>query len=351
MPEANPPRTITWLHLSDLHYCKERTGWDAQRVMRPLIKDLKNMEKAHGLSPDLLFFTGDAAFGEIPGSPLKRQFAGAHKVLEDVRTAFSNAISKENVFIVPGNHDVDSNKALPELTEWLGIQKGIESVQERIDKNNLSWESFMQRLSAYREFLKKHGYSHLLDQPSADPDRLIYGACREVCGIKLGIAGFNTAWSCTKNDEKRKLWCCGSWQAGKIQERIGEVDFAIGLTHHPFGWFTEHEDEQLRGIFERDFAVHLHGHEHAGWVTRANDHLRVAAAAYYEHSEAENGYNFVRLNLDTGEGEVWLRRYDKSGGGWIPRVIANKTNNDGCWHLGKLPFLERFTPPEPVNPK
>ena len=38
-------RTITWLHLSDLHNCKERTGWDAHRVLKPLVTDLKTMEK------------------------------------------------------------------------------------------------------------------------------------------------------------------------------------------------------------------------------------------------------------------------------------------------------------------
>jgi hypothetical protein len=35
--------TLTWLHLSDLHACPQRTGWDADRVLRSLARDLKEL--------------------------------------------------------------------------------------------------------------------------------------------------------------------------------------------------------------------------------------------------------------------------------------------------------------------
>jgi hypothetical protein len=58
----------------------------------------------------------------------------------------------------------------------------------------------------------------------------------------------------------------------------------------------------------------------------------------------ENGYNFVRLDPLHGKGEVWLRRWDKYGGGWVPLVVAdNKTDHDGCWPLPSLTWL-RPTP-------
>ena len=56
---------VTWLHLSDLHVCKPRTGWDAKRVTDTLCADLRKMQEEHGLRPDLIFFTGDAAYGHI----------------------------------------------------------------------------------------------------------------------------------------------------------------------------------------------------------------------------------------------------------------------------------------------
>jgi len=50
----------------------------------------------------------------------------------------------------------------------------------------------------------------------------------------------------------------------------------------------------------------------------------------------------VRLNLETGETEIWLRKFDGDGGGWIPRIIANKTSNDGLWRTDSLPCLLKF---------
>jgi len=50
--------TVTWLHLSDLHICQPKTGWDAARVLEKLRDDLLHMQQAHGLQPDLIFFTG-----------------------------------------------------------------------------------------------------------------------------------------------------------------------------------------------------------------------------------------------------------------------------------------------------
>jgi len=111
--------------------------------------------------------------------------------------------------------------------------------------------------------------------------------------------------------------------------------------HHPPGWFVEHEDGNLRIIIQRDFQFFLHGHEHLGWVEQnADGHVRVAAGACYECSQKENGYNFVRLVLAAGDAAVWLRQYEWQGGGWIPKIIATKTNVEGVWRLARMPWLE-----------
>jgi hypothetical protein len=336
---SNSDRNIAWLHLSDLHNCKARTGWDAHRVLQPLIPDFKKMEQDHGLVPQLLFFTGDAAFGNIgsiSGSTLKEQFDGAQELIETARTAFSVPIPKENVFIVPGNHDVNRDEVTPDQTAWLATQSSS-VVNDLIKKGGKQWQRFMDRLADYREFLTRHGYDHLL----SDATRLVFSEIRELNGTKVGITGFNSAWSCSAEDKKGNLWFGGDWQSGELSHKPGKIDFSIALIHHPFGWFVEQEDTRLRIRFEREFALHLHGHEHLGWVdVKEEGHVRIATGACYDKSDLENGYNFVRLDLVKGRGEVWLRKYDAEGGGWVPRVIASKTDNDGLRRLDKLPWLQ-----------
>ncbi|MCC5657316.1 hypothetical protein LC608_10030 [Nostoc sp. XA010] len=88
-------QTLTWLHLSDIHACKPLTGWDAKRVTDTLCKDLKKMQERYGLRPDLIFFTGDAAFGNIgsgAGKSIAEQFREAHDFLTTVRESFQPAI-------------------------------------------------------------------------------------------------------------------------------------------------------------------------------------------------------------------------------------------------------------------
>lgn len=332
--------TIVWLHLSDLHLCEPKTGWDSYKVLKTLRKDLVHMQDQYGLRPDLMFFTGDAAYGQIgtrPGESLTDQFKDVERFLSGVRTAFRPEVEKANVFLVPGNHDIDRGRTGKDQTYWLDQQTQLDEITEMIRTGNVQWQRYMDRLTAYVGFLRDNGYNHLLD----DPQRLIYAVVREVSGLRVGIGGLNSAWSCCRDKEKGKLWFGGAWQLGHLRSQLEEKDFSIALIHHPINWFVEYEDPHLWREIERDFEFCLHGHEHDRWVTTVDTHTRIAADACYERSESRNGYNFVRLNLESGTGEVWLRRYDPAGGGWIPGVIHGQTNNEGKYALKSLRFLSQ----------
>lgn len=336
--------TIVWLHLSDLHTCKPKTGWDSRRVLQSLRDDLKQLRERHQLQPDLVFFTGDAAFGQVGtdfGQTLADQFKDAGLFFDDVRNCFTPAVARENLFLVPGNHDIDRTAVAQDQIDWLDRQRGLERITELIHSTPVQWRRYMERLAAYTQFLEEGGYNHML----TDQTRLLYSATREISGIKVGIAGLNSAWSCCRDREKGKLWLAGKWQLEHLAAELEAATFTIGLSHHPANWFVEHEEPDVWRVIERDFAFFLHGHEHRGWVEAKGDsHIRIASAACYDRSDRENGYNCVRLMLGTGEAEVWLRKYDLDGGGWIPRVVKDKTDNDGRWTL-KVPFLQERARP------
>jgi len=301
-------RTITWLHLSDLHAGKPGASWDASRVIETLVSDLEKMERDHSLHPDFIFFTGDAAFGQMgsgPGQTLTEQFATAQQFFTSVRQAFTPEIPSANLFLVPGNHDLDRTVVAEDQTFWLDSQKDRSIINKLIEAGRPQWQRYMERLAAYREFLKTNDYSHLLD----DPERLVYAAVRQAAGVTVGIGGFNTAWSCCRDGEKSKLWMGSQWQLEQVHSKLGQAAVSIVLMHHPSNWLSEYEDPDFGHDLERDFRFILHGHEHAEWVTTGSDgYTRIAAGACYEHSDKENGYNLVRLDLETGQGQIWLRK-------------------------------------------
>jgi predicted MPP superfamily phosphohydrolase len=173
----NTTHSIVWLHLSDLHLCEQQTGWDCHRVLEPLRKDLQEMESEHGLKPDLIFFTGDAAFGNLSTSSMTDQYGQVAQFLDSVRKAFSVEVPKQNVFLVPGNHDVDRQEVTQQQTEWLrNPARTASEITKLIQTGNREWKAYAARLHAYRGFLETHGYGHLLQ----DPERLLYAAVREV---------------------------------------------------------------------------------------------------------------------------------------------------------------------------
>ncbi len=322
---------ITWLHLSDAHLCKQKTGWDSRRILHALRTDLQKVQKDFALSPDLIFFTGDLVFGDLPGTPISTQFRDAYEFLESVRRLFAKEIPADKLFLVPGNHDVNRNRILDFHADYLD-RLGTDVVNRWLRDTPSEWTSVIARLEDYKNFLEESGYNHLL----TDARRLICTQILKVNDIRLGIAALNSAWSSGRDSEQGRLRF-GRWQVETALEALEASDLKLVVTHHPADWFSEFEKTEISLGFERDFDFHLHGHEHFNWVQQVNEHIRIGAGACYDRSDRENGYNLVRLDIENGKGEVFLRRYDKDGRGWIPRIVANQTDNYGRWHLNLRP--------------
>jgi tetratricopeptide (TPR) repeat protein len=347
-------RTITWLHISDLHTNNPRYGWDYDQVTDNLVLDLKTMERDHGLLPDFIFFTGDAAFGRKESESeaiLVEQYNRAAQFLQTVRTAFSHEIPIGSAFLVPGNHDIDSLRHNEALTAWLNSTPAIQAIYDLIHKGTGIWPQFMEKLATYGQFLTINGYGHLIETGPDGirvPDRGIYCVTRECHGIKVAVAGLNSAWSSAGKGsvEKAKLRLGGRRQLGFLREELKNAHVMIALMHHPINWFHADEDPSFEGELQAKFHFFLHGHEHANRVLTTEQYVRIGAGACYENDDKETGYNFVRLCLDEGHGEVWLRRYNPDdGGGWIPYTTTSSfINNDGLREL-KLDWMSSLPLP------
>lgn len=343
-------RTITWLHLSDLHACTPNSGWDAKRVLESLRRDLRRMRDDQKLVPDLIFFSGDAAFGHLgseKGKAIGDQFREAHDFLTAVREEFSPAVPQRNVFLVPGNHDVNRTVITSFETKWIEEMRSLDEIERIMREAKTDWQQLTRRLHDYGHFLQSSGYEHLLTQP----EHLIYADLREVAGVRIGIGGFNSAWSSrgAGREEIGKLWMAGRFQLETVLKALPPHDLRIALIHHPGNWLVPEENQNPKFFDElhRDFHFVLHGHEHNQWVRQdaSNQHTILSAGACHEWSTTKNnGYSFVRLNLDTAQGEVWLREYESKGGGWRPCVVTDKTNNDGLWPLDLTKLLMSLKP-------
>lgn len=344
VPKGQP---IVLLHLSDAHLCPTLTGWDAERVLDPLVLDLSSMEREFGLQPSLIIFSGDIVFGQLPSSTITDQFKYASSLLKRIRTSFTRPIPLSNIFVVPGNHDVDRTKVNAGDTNWLDDLFGSHPDQAHDEVNNLlqrmpdRWTSIAQRLRGFGRFLEDAGLKHLID-PSA---RFCGGHIRQLSGHRLGIVTLNSSWSSCRRQEKGKLWL-GRWQIGAALQSIKGADFSLALCHHPINWLNHLEDPLILREIENSFDFFMHGHEHDAWVREVprpgrGTHVTVAAGACYDSSSRENGYSFIRIFPVEDRVEIFMRRYEASGGAWVPRIIPGRTDKEGCWKIEPMGWVDR----------
>lgn len=331
-------RKLTWLHLSDFH-ARKRNDWDARQIIDALVINLKQMQKDFGLRPDLIFFTGDLAFGSTSGENMDDQYRIARDFLEAIRKAFNPEIPVRNLYLVPGNHDVDREEILPEQTEWLRQpNRTLDEINSVMSHGKKQWRSIMERLSNYRNFLTSYNLLHL----RPDDPHLIWTDAQEIHGVRIGIVGLNSAWSCADKLDKAKIWLGGDWQIGQLKQRIGPVDFTFALIHHPGNWLTVSEDPAVMRRIKQEFEIVLHGHEHQEWIEFNDDgRMVISAGACYEASWMANGYNFGQIDFDQQVGGIWLRQWDNIGRGWVSLNIAKKTK-DGFRKFPKLIWLENL---------
>ena len=327
-----------WLHLSDIHFHR-KDNWRDERARKGLLAYLGDMFKNGEFPrPDLVFCTGDIAFGETGAEDLAKQYASAQAFFTDllkVCGAPNEPLAIGRLFVVPGNHDINRGAVNEDAQAGLvGLaqesRRNMDRINSRLDKKPNPFLDAMKRLAAYEEFVKT-----FLPHQADKEGRCFYARVVEVAGVKLGIAGFNSAWSCSGPEDDRNLWLGADWQFNRALHDLAAAEVRIGLIHHPIDWLNEAEREVATKRMAGEFDFWLHGHAHNAWVEALGNHVRIGAGAVGAAVSDEFGVNLVRLALPQagrvtaagGKSAVHLHQFR---GGWTIQPIAGQAPS-GIW--------------------
>ncbi len=311
---------ITWLHLSDWH--QKGPDFDRKVVRDALLKDLRERQNIDPslAQVDFIVFSGDLAFS---GQPAEYEAAWKN-LLAPVLDA--TQCKPERLFIVPGNHDLDRDHVYemlpPELQKPLNsdalVQKWLSS-----SRRPRALEPF----AAYCDFVNKY-----LDQPSPE-----YASVKhmDVGGIRVALLGLNSAWMCARNkdkdgevDDERHL-VIGEPQIYDPLNEIADTEIKIAVMHHPIEWLAEFDRTRVKSRLGQKCHFILRGHEHEPQVNIAKgtggDCVIIPAGACYDRRTAENprytnAYNWVHLDLATGQGVVYMRQWCDQQNVWIEGI-------------------------------
>jgi hypothetical protein len=253
--------------------------------------------------PDLVFLTGDMAFG---GTELE------YRNLED---AFINRLKEVlptncPLFTVPGKHDVDRDRGIkPRL--WIGDAEEAKKFQAPDEAGaRKRTDILLPRFTAYSEFdtrVANWGRDWLRSEAGS-----VWWSS-EIHGTKITIVGINTAWLCQDNQD----W--GRLSPGRylLEHAIGEAqtenpELLIVLGHHPLSALAiEHEPsgdgQRIRQRLAQANAIYLHGHLHRNGNDKIGDALRTtltiqAPSAFQAHDDERwrNGILWGEANLESG---------------------------------------------------
>lgn len=304
----NIPGTLTWLHISDAHL-RPQENYSANVVIQKLLKDIRKCIQEYDLKLDFIAFTGDAAF------------SGKSKEYDMVRTFLDNllaatGLSRERLFIVPGNHDVD-RELISTGARIIGGSLSDRNSTNAILTTPCDRQMVFRRFGGYAAFVNGYFRGHV----HFDDEHFFYVRTLELAGRHVALLGINTAWLCTSDQDKANGLLIGEYQARTALEQTEGADLKVALIHHRLDYLKEFDQDDSASLILDNCNFVLHGHLHQAAINQLsspeNRSMIIACGACYETREYPNKYNFVCIDLSRNSGVIYLRRhYDERGGFW-----------------------------------
>ncbi|MBR1154619.1 metallophosphoesterase [Bradyrhizobium sp. JYMT SZCCT0428] len=315
---------MLFLHFSDIHFRKTEVGQpdDPNKALRSdIIEDVKRMRAEIGRPAQGIWLTGDVAFA---GQAEEYDFA--YRWLEETLCPAAGC-SIEDVFVIPGNHDVDrkveagpapvnarqslrnkpADQLDAEIGRWMRDKLSANLIFGPIENYNRFAAKFLCPLRAYIDGGKD--VDDLPARPFATRDLILED------GSTMRLWGFNTVLVSDASDAENTMLVDPA--AAQIEHEDGVCH--VVMAHHPFNWIKNRRAFEDR--CNRMAKIQLFGHEHTRRVEEGKRHLRIRAGAMHPEKDQPDwkpGYNWIDVSVATTDErrlnvQLWVRQYEVDG--------------------------------------
>lgn len=218
-------KSISWLQFSDLHILKS-VDWN---LMMNSYRSL-----AERLHPKFIVITGDY---RLKNSQENYDYSDTLRFLKEITAIF--AVEKEDVFLLPGNHDVEDYEFRDEsIRRIVDEAKNSEKYIEYLSKS----QNLKMAFKGYSEFVKRFYGDEVNDDRINNPDDVM---CLVWKG-KINIIILNTALISDGNKEHGEIIDINALSKIKINNELP----TLVLGHHDFNSICESQKERMVRIFE-----------------------------------------------------------------------------------------------------
>lgn len=237
-------------------------------------------------------FTGVLITGDIAFAGTKEEYTAGEKWLAKICKILG--CPAENVWMTPGNHDVDRSVINDSPT--------IEAIQNKLRPRDASYidqeiEKFFKKdksakillftpMEQFNEFAGKYGCKIDADNPNWSHDHHLND------GSILRLHGINSCLISSEHDDDAE----NKLVVGTHQVSLTRDDGVayVTLCHHPPQWIKD--QEIMEQYLNQRAVVQLYGHKHKQKVERINDSIRVSSGAMHPDRREPNWeprYNFI----------------------------------------------------------
>jgi len=276
---------------------------DPDRPFRTeLVRDVRRRVAALG-AVDAILLVGDVAY-----SGRAEEYSAALAWLTELAAAAGCSLN--DVFVVPGNHDVDRD-VIKRQTTVRNAQQAI--ISARVDRrpNDLleqfsdlhSGAALLSPISAYNEFAARFNCQVYA------PEKLFWHQERSLGAYRLRFYGLTSTLLSSAGVPSGREDTRTSLYLSPLQTVLDPVEGVINavLCHHPPDWFMD--QDEVEDAFRGRAALHFFGHKHRQRMYIDPGYVRFAAGAVNpDRNETgwEPGYNLIALSIDDDAGQRWL---------------------------------------------
>ena len=310
---------LTWIHISD--WCQK--GIDSNFVFRNAL--IYDIEKRTSINEELAKIDFIIVSGDIAYSGQDTEYMAAIEQFFDPILNICD-LGRDRLFIIPGNHDLNRDEfdLLP-----AALLKPLES-EEEIH----SWlgddrrkERLLEPFRAFTKFVSEY----------TGQDRPDYASIRiwQISGRKIAVLGINSAWMCGRGKDENGISndkgfvLVGEPQIKDSLDIISDADIKIAVLHHPLEWLAEFDRILIEDYLTQRCDFVLHSSKGSKAVPRASNSAEciiIPAGGDFIDRKMEytfNSYNYVHLDLETGIGSIFQRKWNTSQIRWIEKWVQD----------------------------
>ena len=293
------------LHLSDIHACQKNEK-DLDDLVVSLKKDLEILLERNHVKIGLICLTGDLINS---GDNSDEEILIVYEHLLRPLIEYLH-LSNDNVFIVPGNHEVKRSK-IKQFVEngLLATLKSEEDISHFISSGDYGEST--DRIDYFEKDIG--GWFH---HSPLFANNFAHTHIVEIGQTKIGIACINSAWRSTGCGiaEKGKM-IIGRNQILDSLASLQSADLKICLMHHPLDWLLDEDKSAIEKCIN-SFDIVLNGHIHESNLTSCTTFNGITlfntCGKFAKTSDVYNGYSLLSFNPCNCNCDIILRKYYES---------------------------------------